>query len=274
VFSLKPSYGVVPDLGYLDHVGGGSTRADINVFGPIARSAEDLELTMSVLAAPNPMDAVAWRLELPEFPARSLDGVRVAAHLDDPECRVEREYRELLRRAVDALADAGAVVEDAPLPRPFGEMVDLYLPLVIAATSPSMTDDAAEQTGSHRAWLRFDEQRAALRRDWATWFEAHDVLVAPVMATPAFEHNHEGTVFERYVTVDGESRNHLDVVRWMMPFNVACLPSAVAPIGRTAAGLPVGMQFVAPFLHDRRAMRVAQLASKVVGGYEVPPGFA
>jgi hypothetical protein len=33
------------------------------------------------------------------------------------------------------------------------------------------------------------------------------------------------------------------------------------------------MQLVAPFLHDRRAMRVARLASEVVGGYEVPPGF-
>ncbi|TMK64284.1 MAG: amidase, partial [Actinobacteria bacterium] len=44
VFALKPSYGVVPNLGYLDHVGGGTTRTDINVFGPMARSAQDLEL--------------------------------------------------------------------------------------------------------------------------------------------------------------------------------------------------------------------------------------
>ena len=36
VFGLKPSYGVVPQRGYLDHVGGGTTDADINVFGPIA----------------------------------------------------------------------------------------------------------------------------------------------------------------------------------------------------------------------------------------------
>ena len=45
------------------------------------------------------------------------------------------------------------------------------------------------------------------------------------------------------------------------------------PIGRTAAGLPVGMQVIAPYLHDRRAIRVAALVSEVVGGYEVPPGF-
>jgi hypothetical protein len=33
------------------------------------------------------------------------------------------------------------------------------------------------------------------------------------------------------------------------------------------------MQIVAPYLHDRRAIRVAGLVSQVLGGYEVPPGF-
>jgi amidase len=273
VFSLKPSYGVVPDLGYLDHVGGGTTRPDINVFGPIARSAEDLELLMSVLAFPNPDESVAWRLELPDFPARSLAGVRIAAWLDDPECRVDAEYCAMLRRTVDALADTGAVVEDAKPPRDFKDQTDLYLSLVGNAISPSLPDEAAEAVGTHRAWLRLDEERASMRRNWAEWFTAHDVLLTPVMATPPFEHNQEGTVFERFVTVNGEQRNHIDVLRWMMLFNVLCVPSAVVPIGRTAAGLPVGMQVVAPYLQDRRAMRVARLVSEVVGGYEVPPGF-
>ncbi len=37
VYGLKPSYGIVPQRGYLDHVGGGASDVDINVFGPIAR---------------------------------------------------------------------------------------------------------------------------------------------------------------------------------------------------------------------------------------------
>ncbi len=65
VFGLKPSFGVVSQRGYLDHVGGGTTDADINVFGPIARSAEDLGLLLGVLAGPDDDRAIAWRLELP-----------------------------------------------------------------------------------------------------------------------------------------------------------------------------------------------------------------
>ena len=72
-FGLKPSFGVVPQRGYLDHVGGGTTDADINVFGPIARSADDLDLLLSVLAGPEPERAgrVAARAAAAERARRS-----------------------------------------------------------------------------------------------------------------------------------------------------------------------------------------------------------
>ena len=274
VCSLKPTYGVVPNLGYLDHVGGGTTRTDINTFGPIARSAADLELVMAVLAGPVPDDALAWRIELPECDLATLAGVRVATWLDDDACSVEREYLTCLRSTADALADAGAIVEDAHPDVGFGAHVDLHYGLLAAAIAPSWPDDSAERiSGSHLAWLRNDEKRATFRRAWAEWFERYDVLLAPVASIPAYEHNQEGEVFEREVTVDGETRNLVEVTQWVMPFSVLGLPSAVVPIGRTEAGLPLGMQVAAPYLQDRRAMRVARLVSEVVGGYEVPPGF-
>ncbi len=79
VFGLKPSYGVISQRGYLDHFGGGHTDADINVFGPLARSADDLELLLSVLAAPDAERALAWRLELPE--PRRAHGWRLSCGL-------------------------------------------------------------------------------------------------------------------------------------------------------------------------------------------------
>jgi amidase len=78
---------------------------------------------------------------------------------------------------------------------------------------------------------------------------------------------------QRAVMVNGEPRNHIELSLWLMLVNLLNLPSTMTPIGRTGAGLPVGMQVIAPYLHDRRAIRVAGLVSEVVGGYEVPPGF-
>ena len=51
----------------------------------------------------------------------------------------------------------------------------------------------------------------------------------------------------------------------------AYLPSTSAPVGRTAGGLPVGVQVVSPFLHDYRSIAVAGLITELVGGYAVPP---
>jgi len=274
VYAHKPSYGVIPNLGYLDHVGGGTTRTDINTFGPMARSADDLELLLSVLAGPVPEDEPAWRVELPASSVPSLTGLRVATWLDDDACSVDAEYLGLLRAAADALADAGARVEDAHPDIPFREQTDVYLRLVAAAVSPGMPDEVAEQVSrSHLEWIRHDEERAAFRRTWADWFQDYDVLLAPAWCTPPFEHDHTGDMTQRAVMVNGEPRNHLELSLWLMLVNLLNLPSTMTPIGRTTAGLPVGMQVIAPYLHDRRAIRVAGLVSEVVGGYDVPPGF-
>ncbi len=72
IFGIKPSFGVVPQRGYLDHVGGGTTDADINVFGPLARSADDLDLLLGVLAGPEPERELAWQLDLPAPRRREL----------------------------------------------------------------------------------------------------------------------------------------------------------------------------------------------------------
>jgi amidase len=71
----------------------------------------------------------------------------------------------------------------------------------------------------------------------------------------------------------GDQRSLVSTIDWLGLIGIVGLPSAVVPIGRTAAGLPVGMQIVAPYLHDRRAVRAAQMVAEALGGYEPPPGF-
>jgi amidase len=180
-----------------------------------------------------------------------------------------------MRQAVDSLANAGAQVEDAHPPVNFAEQVDLFDRMVGAAVSPALPDDVAENaSGSHRAWLRGDEQRAQLRGLWQEWFERYDALICPVMATPAFPHNQEGTFDSRTIEINGATRPYRDLVSWTGLIGVLGLPSAVPPVGRTPGGLPVGVQVVAPFLRDREAIQLAGILGEVsAGGYQVPPGY-
>lgn len=207
---------------------------------PAARSSL-VELLLDVLAAPDPERAVAWRVDLPE-PRRTLVGdYRVGVWLDDPFCATDREVLAILRAAADSLADAGAKVNEAHPPVSFAEHVDLFRKLVTAAVSPSMPDGVAEAaSGTHRDWLRADEQRARLWRIWQEWLETYDALVCPVMPAPAFPHDQEGDPFTRTVVIDGCPNPYMSLLSWTGLISVLGLPSTVAPVGRTWAGMPAG----------------------------------
>jgi amidase len=266
-FGLKPSFGVVPQRGYLDHAEGGVTDADINVFGPITRSADDLAAVMAVITGPPPEYEPAVHVELPRPSLDSLAGLRVGAWFDQDGLPVDAEYRALLQRTADAMADAGATVVDHRPDVDFDEEANLFGRLVDEATMLSASEKAQAKSITHIEWLRLDHRRAALRRVWHDYFTTVDVLVCPVTLTPAFPHQQDGDMFSRTATVNGETVPYIKQFRWTGFIGVVGLPSAVAPIGLTSAGLPVGVQIVSPFLHDLRSVAVAGL----VGRFVPPP---
>src|SRR5262249_48901974 len=107
---------------------------------------------------------------------------------------------------------------------------------------------------------------------WEDWFETYDALVCPVMPALAFHHDQEGDPFTRTVVIDGSPRPYVGLLSWTGLISVLGLPSTVAPVGRTSAGLPVGVQVVSAFLRDRESIRLAGILARVAGsGYERRP---
>jgi amidase len=80
-------------------------------------------------------------------------------------------------------------------------------------------------------------------------------------------------MLERTIEVDGAVRPYLDGLSWNGGVGVLLLPVTTPPIGRTAAGLPVGVQVIAPQYHDRTAVAVAGHLESLLGGFVPPPGF-
>jgi amidase len=266
-FALKPSFGVVPQLGYLSHVGSGRVGADMNVFGPITRSADDLALLLDVLAAPAPEDALAWSIALPA-PRRSRPAdYRIGTWFDEPDLPVAASYRAALERAADALRAAGARVEASHPGVSFRKQLDLWMALAGAAASPSLPDDIqTAASGLHMQWLKNHERREALRDRWRVWFDDYDALLCPAVLTVAPKHDLEGDPFARTIDVDGVPRNiMMEIPQWTGLINVIGNPACVVPIGRIDDGMPVGMQIVTPYLCDRECIDVARHVEKVVG---------
>ncbi len=272
-YALKPSFGVVPQLGYLSHVGAGRVGPDMNVFGPITRSADDLGLLLDVLARPNPEDALAWRMMLPAPRRSRLADYRIGTWFDEPDLPVATAYRAVLERAADALRAAGAGVEASHPNVGFRERADLWMALAGSAASPSLPDDIqAAASGTHLRWLRNHERREELRDRWRAWFDSYDALLCPVVLTVAPRHDLDGDPLARSIDVDGVARNAMmEIPQWTGLINVIGYPACVVPIGRTDEGLPVGMQIVTSYLRDRESIDLARHSSTVVAGFEPPP---
>ena len=268
VYGHKPSFGVIPTLGYLDEPNGGVTESDVNVFGPIARSAADLALLLGVLAGPAAERSIGWRLDLPPADVTDLRSLRVATWFDEPSLPMDAAVTAVLDGLADRLVEAGVTVDRAARPQlDFDEAWRSGGWLIGAAIGVSGGDESV----SHTDWLFADRARARRRQRWAEFFEGIDVLLCPVTLLPAFAHDQEGTWATRQIDVNGEILPYYALEAWPALIGSAYLPSTSTPVGRTADGLPVGVQVVSPFLHDRRSIAVSGLLGALVGGYTVPP---
>jgi amidase len=76
------------------------------------------------------------------------------------------------------------------------------------------------------------------------------------------------------ITVNGEQVPYADQFAWVQAVGAAYLPAVVAPAGIGADGLPVGIQIVGPYLHDRTAIAFAEILAGLIGGFTAPPAYA
>jgi amidase len=268
VFGHKPSFGVIPTSGYLDEPNGGVTESDVNVFGPIARSAADLRVLLDVLAGPSPDRAAGWRLDLPTSGLSELGSLRVATWFDEPSIPMDAEMISMLHRVADRLEGTGFQIDREVRPK-FDFTAAWRAGGWLIGAACNVSD--GERDVSHNEWLFADRERARVRQRWAEFFENVDVLLCPITLTPAFPHQQEGTWQSRQFPVDGVSVPYLSLEAWPALIGSAYLPSTSAPVGHTAAGLPVGVQVVSPYLHDHRSIAMASLITDLVDGYAVPP---
>jgi amidase len=89
---------------------------------------------------------------------------------------------------------------------------------------------------------------------------------------PPFRHVHDeaGSNWANSTLADHGDRPYVDLLAWTCLIGAAYLPVTVPPVGRTTDGLPVGIQVVAPYLHDRTALAFARAMAGVGGGYQPP----
>ena len=295
VFGHKPTFGIVPPRGQA--LPGRVAQGDISVIGPMARSAEDLAIGLSVMAGPDEIDGAGLRLALPAPRRKALREFKVAVMLDDPAAEVDREVQARLQALADFLGKRKVKVSLTARPAfDTAEAHRTYIFLLRAATAGRQTAEEFSRnaeitrglapddqryyawtmranTASHRDWLAANETRHKMRWRWAEFFREWDLILCPVASSAAFPHDHAGERHERMITVNGKRVPCVDQLFWAGYGGMAYLPATVAPAGLTPAGLPVGVQIIGPQYGDRTCIEFARLLEREFQPFVPPPDY-
>src|SRR5256884_1091316 len=87
VYGHKPTWGIVPRTGQA--LPWQQAPVDIDVVGPLARSAEDLAIALSVMAGPDAIEGAGWQLRLRSPRQKRLRDFTVALMRDAPGIAVD-----------------------------------------------------------------------------------------------------------------------------------------------------------------------------------------
>jgi amidase len=294
LFGHKPTVNVVPLGGHIPPPPGFvGPEMNLPVVGPLARSAADLLLAMSVLGGPTTEDAVAYRWTLPPARRKSARDLRLRYVLEHPMCPVTASVKLRLQAAVDALRGMGATVEEGfPTGIDVSGQYKTYLELLWVAMLPMYSEAEAQKlrdsrpaaddlvgiinkaalTMTHAQWAEAEGRRHAARAAWQAYFRDHDAFLMPVDFVPAFAHDHDPDQSARVLKTPEGPRRYRDQLFWASFAIMTGLPATVAPAGLTAEGLPVGVQILGPWLEDATPIFVAEALEREFG-FRVPKGF-
>lgn len=300
VYGHRPSETAMPRSGQFPFPPMPNPATVMGVQGPMARSAEDLELALDVAAGPDSGEDVAWRLTLPPARRERLAEFRVALLRPLDWVPLDAEIAGALDDLAARLGRIGCEVK-AVQPEGLGDCrqhYSLYLTLLAAVITSRLPADQRRERAEvmrtrddewSRAFQRGIEsaapdyigwviQREQYRVAWRSFFRQWDILLAPAYFTPAYPHWDKpwpDTPASIRKTLEVNGRTVLEELGLFYP-SVATLPGQPAtafPVGLTRGGLPIGLQAIGPYLEDRTPVRFAALVAREFGGFTPPPGY-
>ena len=302
VYGHKVTHGIVSLRGHIPGPPGGLGEPDLAVAGPMARTAEDLQLLLDVGAGPSPLMQPGWQLKLPAAKQKKIEDFRVLLWMDDPLCPIDQRMTAVYHQMKIALENAGVKVTlGSPLGLGLADFYPPYMNLMGSIMGASrkklerrlmgLAAPLLEKIGqhfdtpkgfehfftgaaqSHVDWLRADEKRRRIREKFLKVFDEYDVILMPPAATTALPHQHQPEMPLRKITINGEKRHYADMLIWISPATLMGLPATSAPVGVTSDNLPVNVQVVGAPFQDKTTIKFAALMAKVIGGFVVPPGY-
>ena len=278
---VKPTYGMVSRQGLV------AFGSSLDQIGPFTTTVADAALLMEVIAGHDPLDSTSLPQPAPQLMSvlsQGVKGLRIGRVADMPEGS-SPDVLARLDAAFDALRAAGATVVDVKLPSMSFGLTAYYLVAPAEASSNLARFDGVRyglrvdakdlnaMYGATRAAGFGDEVkrrimlgtyalsagyydayygkalkvRRLIADDFAQAYEQCDAILTPTSPTVAFKFGDK--------TSNPLAMYLCDV--FTIPTNLAGHAAMSVPFGTGEAGLPVGVQVLAPALGEPTMFRVA-----------------
>ena len=266
VVGFKPSYGRVSRHGVIP------VSWSLDTMGWMTRTVEDAALLLQVMAGPDDNDPAASGAATPDYaaalenPAAPRIGVVRQFFFD----HADEETRQYTNAAVERLAEAGAAVEELPLPSSMDTAIeDQQIIMAVEGSSfhePMYRRQAMDYQPGIRAMIQRGldtdavtyslamERRRQFITDMRKLSSRVDILLTPSTPTPPLPD----------LTNTGNTM-------YQGPWTSCGLPAITLPSGLSAAGVPLGLQLVGAYMGEAGLLAAARWCEEALQVRLTPP---
>ncbi|MFO7936429.1 MAG: Asp-tRNA(Asn)/Glu-tRNA(Gln) amidotransferase subunit GatA [Kiritimatiellia bacterium] len=287
---VKPSYGRVSRYGVTAYA------SSLDQVGPMTKSVEDAAVLLKELAGADPRDGTTLNVEVPDYPSMlnaDMKGLKIGLPREYYVEGSDPEVMTLVRNTVKRCAASGAEIIDISLPHTEYAIAVYYILATAEASANLARFDGVRyghrtekpesvfdlyarsraegfgtevkrriilgtyvlSSGYYDAYYgRALKARTLIREDFTKAFDQCDVIMTPVAPTAAYR-------------IGEASRDPLKMYLgdvFTVPANLAGICGISLPCGRTAEGLPVGLQILGPAFGEEHILSAAYACEKLL----------
>ena len=281
--------GVTPTYGRVSRYGLVAFASSLDHIGPFGRNVKDAASLLQAIAGRDPLDSTSAAAPVPDYLAemgQSVRGLKLGLPAEYYQ-GLDGESAALIDQAVEVLKKQGCEVVDVSLPHTEYALATYYIICTAEASSnlarydgvryttrspdsPTLSDMYRNTRGagfgaeckrrimlgtyvlSHgyydAYYLKAQRVRHLITQDFAKAFAQVDALITPVSPFPAFKLGEK---------LDDPLAMYLADI-YTITGDLAGIPCMSVPCGKTAIGLPVGMQIFTSHFEEAKMFRIAQ----------------
>ncbi len=280
--------GVTPTYGRVSRYGLTAFASSLDHIGPFSRNVRDSARLLQAIAGKDPMDATSATAPVADYIA-ALDGKVKGMKLGVPKEWMDglpSETGNLIQAAIAQLTKLGCEIKEIQLPHTAYAVATYYIICTAEASANLSRFDGVRFTTRAEAvnsltdmyrvtrdqgfgaeckrrillgtyvlshgyydayYIKAQKVRALIAKDYTQAFEQVDAIVGPVSPHPAFKLGEK---------VDDPASIYLADI-YTVTGDLTGIPCMSVPCGKTAEGLPVGLQILTKHFDEANMLRLA-----------------